>query len=391
MVETALRAPADPDAGRRGGARSGIDADARRKFRLSLGSSLDSLPPAWLHLQETGLSTPFQTQAWLLPWYRIIGANYGAKPLFLTVSDARTNEPLMFFPLCIRQEGRLTRIEFPDLGVSDYNAPLLAAHFQPTELQLRRIMRSIFLELPPADLLCFDKFPEFLGQRPNPMLEHEMFHRMRFQSWESKLPATREQFDSTLPSTFRKELQRKHRRLAGRGSVELCETRNEADAQIAFETLCDQRRERFTELGRKDILEDAVYRDFYETIILSSLRTGFATLTTLRCDDESVAIMLGLHHAKSYHLLMSTIQSGKWKSCSPGNVAIDSMITALIGLGDRNFDFTIGDETYKHNFGAKPHQLYECVRAQSIFGAAQAFSMNFRSIVRNRLRPLKIA
>ena len=85
------------------------------------------------------------------------------------------------------------------------------------------------------------------------------------------------------------------------------------------------------------------------------------------------------------------MQAGKWKSCSPGHVAIDSAITDMIERGETYMDFTIGDEAYKRDFAATPRTLYAGVRAQSMVGAAQAFSANFRAIVRNSLRAKEAA
>ncbi len=389
MTETALRAPAPPDAELRGGAIPLREGAARRRFRVQVQTNLDPLPAAWGRLEATGHHTAFQTQAWLLPWYRIIAHHRGAKPLLVTVSDAVSHEPLLFFPLVTRRDDTYRWIEFADLGVSDYNAPLVAPGFAPDERQLRRLMREFFSALPSADLLRFDKTPDTLGDAPNPLAGHEMFHRMRFQSWGVGLPATRAGFEAGLSPGFLKELGRKHRRLAGKGEVRLQLAGSEREVVEIFGALVDQRRRRFTELGRENVLDDAVFRDFYETVILSSLRTGFASLAALRCGDEIVATLFGLRSRGAFHLLMSTMQGGKWKSSSPGNVAIDEMISAMIGEGEDHFDFTIGDELYKRDFGARPANLYECVRAQSILGAPFAFKTNARAIIRNRLRGLK--
>jgi CelD/BcsL family acetyltransferase involved in cellulose biosynthesis len=389
MTETALRAPAPPDARLREGTVPSRHAASRRRFRIQIQTSLDSLPPAWSRLEATGHYTAFQTQAWLLPWYRVVGAKHDARPLLVTVSDAETHEPLLFFPLVTRRDDTYRWIEFADLGVSDYNAPLVAAGFQPEERQLHRIMREIFAELPSADLLRFDKTPDMLGGVPNPLAGHEMFHRMRFQSWGVDLPPTRQGYESLVSPCFSKELARKHRRLAGKGEVALQIARTEREVSEIFGALVEQRHQRFSELGRPNILDDEAFRDFYETVILSSLRTGFACLAALRCGDDIVATLFGLRSRGIFHLLMSTMQGGKWKSSSPGNVIIDEMISAMIADGEDRFDFTIGDESYKRDFGASSSKLYECVRAQSILGAPFAFKTNARSIIRNRLRGLR--
>ncbi len=278
------------------------------------------------------------------------------------------------------------------MGVSDYNAPLVAKDLCIHESQLSAILRRLYRALPSADLVRFDKMPGHIGEGPNPLAGHEMFRQMSYRAWGVGLPSTRATYDSSvLGLTFRKELQRKRRRIAGRGKVDFYSAGTEAEARRIFEALCDQRAARFAELGRRNILEDETYRSFYETIVLTSCRTGFADLSALEVDGEIVAAMFALRHGAQRYLLMSTLQGGKWKSCSPGNVAIDSAISQMIASGENYLDFTIGDEAYKRDFAATPRALYSGVRAQSIFGTAQAFSSNFRAIVRNRLRPADAA
>ena len=47
----------------------------------------------------------------------------------------------------------------------------------------------------------------------------------------------------------------------------------------------------------------------------------------------------------------------KWKSASPGNVILDRMATHLIESKVGVFDFTIGNESYKRDFGAEAQTL----------------------------------
>ena len=93
MPETVLRAPVQLDSARRSGTTDSVRNGTRRKFRINLGHGLENLPTAWLALQENGVSSPFQSQNWLLPWYRIVGPRHSAKPLFVTVADAYTGDP----------------------------------------------------------------------------------------------------------------------------------------------------------------------------------------------------------------------------------------------------------------------------------------------------------
>src|SRR5262249_7938590 len=124
---------------------------AKHSYQISIDFDIKAVTPQWRELELRGELTPFQTQSWLLPWYRIVAPAVGASPIFVTVRDKTLGRPLMLLPLCLRANGGLKRIEFPDLNLSDYNAPLLASDFQPDKAEFSALWNNILRALPSAD------------------------------------------------------------------------------------------------------------------------------------------------------------------------------------------------------------------------------------------------
>lgn len=359
-----------------------------RHCKIEINDMPDACREEWQALETTGAATPFQARAWLLPWYRIVAPRFGAVPILVTVRDKASGRPLMFLPLCRRRDRGLSIIEFPDLGVSDYNAPILAAGFAPSEREIEALWRAICRALPSADLIRLDKVPETILDRPNPMARLTGLHRMGFSYWTAALPPDRETFDhQALTGTFRKELRRKRRRTEGRGPVSFAHAATVEQARAILDALVVQRRQRFEELGRTNILSDPTFLGFYEAVIFDNWAERFGDLSALMVGDEIAATMLALRHRGGHYLLMSGFDGEKWKSCSPGNVMIDAAITALIGEGMRCFDFTIGDEAYKQEFGAKPSALYYGKRSLSLFGVPLSLAGRLKAMLRDHLKP----
>jgi len=71
-------------------------------------------------------------------------------------------------PLIRRRESALRVIEFADAGLTDYNAPALAADAQDV-IGPDAALRGLRAALPPADLLRLTKMPRRLGARANPL------------------------------------------------------------------------------------------------------------------------------------------------------------------------------------------------------------------------------
>lgn len=356
------------------------------KFKIEIAERLELVQRDWDALMLDGRYTPFQTPHWLRPWYALVAPHIGARPLFVTVRDRVSGEPLMLLPLCLRRLGLLKIIEFADGGLSDYNAPILASNFSPRGTEMQELWRAILAALPFADVVRLQKLPALLDGRENPLHHLNEIRRMSLESWCVELPKTRAAYEKMLAPTFNKELRRKGRRVESHGKASLVHARDRADALRIFDALAEMRALRFEELGRDNVLAVPALRAFYETVIVEGWDHDFTALSALEVDGTIVAALFALRHAKNYHLLLSSFRSGDWKSASPGNVALDRMASHLIETGVEIFDFTIGNESYKRDFGAKPQALAMADHPLSLIGWPHAMRRVLSHHVGNSLR-----
>ncbi|MBI1212593.1 MAG: GNAT family N-acetyltransferase [Alphaproteobacteria bacterium] len=361
------------------------DAPVSHRWTIETTDRVDLIQHDWTTLVKTGRSTPFQTQAWLGPWYRIVAPYFNATPLFVVVRNA-SGAPQMLLPLCLRRHGILRIIEFADCGLSDYNAPLLSHDFAPSAGEMRDLWREILRVLPTADLVRLEKVPAAFAGGPNPLQAISDARPMSINYWRVALPRTRKEYESRLTSTFAKELRRKNRRVEGRGKAALVHAKTPEDALRIFDALAAMRAHRFEELGRDNVLGVPELRSFYEAVITENWTEGFASLSALDVDGTIAAALFALRHDNAYYLLLSSFRDGEWKSASPGNVILDRMTTHLIESGVGVFDYTIGNESYKRDFGAEPQALLAADCARSVLGWPFAMRRVLSHHVGRRLR-----
>ena len=114
---------------------------------------------------DTGTATPFQAPGWLSAWYATVGAAREAEPLIVFVTERETGQSVVTLPLIRRREGGRDVITFADLGVTDYNAPILGPASPATPQAARGLWASIVKALPAVDLFVFRKMPAD-GARP---------------------------------------------------------------------------------------------------------------------------------------------------------------------------------------------------------------------------------
>lgn len=339
------------------------------EWSVDIGFDLDGARPQWAAMDDRNL--PFQSLAWLEPWFRIVAPNLRARPVFVTVRQAATARPVMFFPLCLRRWRGLRLIEFAGAAVSDYNAPLVAEGFDPRAADLDAIWRGVLRALPACDLVRLERIPERILGRAIAATRLGGLQPMDMSAWMLELPCSFEDYEArVVTSKVRKENRRKTRRLLDSvGDFVLEQARTAEAAEAMLEALRRQRGARF---GDEDILNRPSFLAFYRDVIAANL-CAFAEIWALKAGDRIIATQFALRGPNAYLLIMHgfdpTVASG-----STGIVAIDQMIRRRIELGDRFFDFTIGDELYKRQFGVKKITLYKGLYPMSPMGRASVFA-----------------
>src|SRR5215475_11453513 len=100
-----------------------LDASAIARAARYRVEFFDDWKQAIARWTETRTATPFQDSRWLGAWY---GAFTELEPVVAVITDARTLEQVALLPLVRRRRRGVRIIEFADLDLTDYNAPLLA-------------------------------------------------------------------------------------------------------------------------------------------------------------------------------------------------------------------------------------------------------------------------
>lgn len=344
-------------------------------------SEIDAANPQWRELEQHGISTVFQSEAWLLPWCRLISPRLKADLIFVTVRND-WGQVVMFLPLCRRRIYGLSWVEFADGGLADYVAPVMAKEFDQSDFG--QIWELILGQLPKSDLIRFEKLPEDVAGYKNPLTSLPWVNKMdNFAAWGMPLLSCRSDYDKTLRARDRKEIRRKRKNLiAALGDISLIHGNTDSEKRDIFDTLRAHRQARFGKLGRFDILDDPHYLQFYEEQVMQS---GLAVVSALKANDKLIATMLGVYYQNTYLLLMHSFDS-ELESLSPGIVAIDEMTSHLIEKGITHFDFTIGSEGYKKQFGVNKGSIYKGMLARSLKGALYNFFYTFAHASYRKLR-----
>ncbi|MCA0422813.1 MAG: GNAT family N-acetyltransferase [Proteobacteria bacterium] len=357
----------------------------QRQFRIVCISGEARVSAVLKGLSPDVESTAFQSDTWLVNWFATVGRARGAEPHLMLATCKATGSFCLALPLVRWTSGGLTRLDAVDLGLADYVAPIIAADFAPSSNEMNRLWKSLLAQLPKADMLYLGKIPPMLGTRPNPLMLVNGLHRHRQRAWGTSLTAPPLDFTALgMPKKRSRELNNRLKRLQAVGSLSfrIAETAQEKDA--AFAVMCAQRAARFTAMGRPNALDSADVRDFYRSLLDQYDGRSGAVLQTLSVNDEIIACGLGLVTTDAFLMIFPTIGGEEWKVYSPGLQHFRKSMEWTAGRGKRLYDFTLGSEAYKTEFGAVPTELYEIVAPRSLKGRLAAAELTVRRKIHER-------
>ncbi|CAN7406182.1 GNAT family N-acetyltransferase [Rhizobium sp. LjRoot30] len=337
--------------------------DALEGLRLERLEGFDFTGEPYGKLFGESGATVFQHPVWLQAIYDHLLHDAKARPLIICGYDGG-GQLQFLLPLVVRTVSGLSVIEPADLGVSDYNAPVVRRDNRRSLRRMDELKERIAALLPDHDIL---------------RIRH--IRKRDISQWALFFPANFRQHDFTAHSTplggdhqswragamttsFRRYLDRKKRRLFRSGDVQLKEIADRTDIRQALVGLAEVRRGRF----KNDPLNRQAVRDFYSTVACNGADAGLSHTSMMTCDGAPIGRIFGLTHAGRYHMLLIGCDYENYGRHSPGFVFLDSLIEKRIAAEDKVFDFTIGDEPYKREFGTIPTTIYMIERPRSVPG-----------------------
>lgn len=353
------------------------------RFRFTRHRDVAGLEPLWRALAREGGATVFQSYDWARAWAVAAERAALAVPAVIVVEDDVDDRPIMLLPLAITRTGARRVATFFDLGVSDYNAPLVSADLAFARADTADIKAGVKSILSDADVLHFEKMPYRVGRFRNPLVSFKGATAMSltacaapiFGPWSSCRA-------SLMREGFLADMDDRWRRLNKRKPVRFVVAESAEQADDLFTALRAQRVARFRRLGRDDILARGVWHDFYRDLVTADGAQGLARMTALMIDDAPVATALGLAHEGAFSLMMHGFSDSGWRNYSPGIQLILRTMEWAVREGFRTFDFTIGAEGYKNDFGVIAEPLAECVEALSPAGLPRQTMARAKGFVR---------
>ena len=344
-------------------------------MQVSLHADMLEIEADWRRFEQRADCTVFQSFTWLSTWLCHIGQPKGTRAAIAVGRDDH-GELLFILPLAVERHGLVRTLTWLGSDNNDYNAPLLAPHL----LQLisgkdflalwRHILQRIQSEQHwRFDLIEFVRMPATLGHKPNPFLglpvspHPDHAYRTHLNAdWETFYASKRS------PSTRGRE-RTKRNRLSAMGAIEFATSTGSEEIARSVDTLISQKKLSFARMGARNIFERPGWSAFYRALASDSGACDFAHVSRLDVGSAAGAVNLGLIFQGTYYHLLASHSDGDMARFSPGAVHLQELMRYAIARGCADYDFTIGDESYKRDWSETQAVLFDHVSAARVRGA----------------------
>jgi CelD/BcsL family acetyltransferase involved in cellulose biosynthesis len=338
------------------------------------------VPLIWHGFARHGGATPFQQPEFLAAWYGTLGARPGLTPVIVEATRS-DGEPALLVPLCLRREQGLRVLSFPDDGVSDNNAPVVGPGAPATEVEWNMLWSAVRSALPPADLLRLEKMPMLLAGQINPVLWLGSSNPSQLNAHPLEIGDDYEAYSRSRTKKFRKEQERIWRVFNRHEGAQFDLVDDPSRRLGILHEMERLQSVRMAEIGASYLLDDTDYAALYRRLV-SSVAASEVVLGALTAQGELVGALLGVTNGHSVTFVRLAHAGGEWSSASPGRLVIERTLMALHERGVRRFDFSVGDYSYKENFGVSTVPLADIVIAMSWRGIPASAASTLRAVLR---------
>jgi len=179
--------------------------------------------------------------------------------------------------------------------------------------------------------------------------------------------ATHDSWDdylATRSSNFRQQVRRFPRRAEREAEVRVRRTESAAELEADMSTFFDLHDRRFREDGGSSLSAERA-RSFHRDFARAALEQGWLRLWFLELDGSPAAAWYGWRLGERYSYYNSGFDPA-FSALSPGLVLISAVIESAFEEGAAEFDFLLGEESYKYRFAERERTVSDVTMARAL-------------------------
>lgn len=353
------------------------------KLRLRLFTDLEAIKLTWMALENSGVSTVYQSFEWCQIWLRRVGQPRNISPCIVIAEDVFGN--VMFvLPLQLRHKFTMRIIESLTAPQGAYGFGLFNRAFLSGQAAawFENHFSDVVSVLPKHDVLHLSDIPHSMQGHASPLLSVQCFLAANHSHIMNLQPDYNALLEEKRSPESRRSMRKRDTKLQSSGRLTFELPHASAEKKATIEIMLAHQKARLAEVGVHGVF-DALEQQFITDLIQAETPEGpLVRPYRLMLDGIILAVMLGAYRHGTYWALISSLAEGELRKYSPGDYALRAMFKSLCEDGTTRLDFSAGDTAYKSNWSDHRFQLYFIVRATSFRGLPFAIGLLLREKIK---------
>lgn len=312
--------------------------------RIATLAGLEALRPEWLALwRRVPDATPFQSPAWLIPWWQVFGQGE-----LMTLALRQSGRLVGIVPLYVLHEADCRKLLPLGAGISDYLDPLLESE------AVARGMNAVLLELA-AVADRFDRCDLEQQRASGPWLAADIPPGWLHSTHNGTPAPVLELTGASISGHRRNRLGYYWRRAEAMGDARI----GIAEATGLARGLAELHRlhaARWRQRGEPGVLADCRVRAFHELAAPALDAEGILRLYLLEAGGRLAAVFHTMADSARCHVYLCGFDP-ELALLSPGKLVLGRIIDDAVAQGLSELHLLRGQEGYKYDWGAHDRPL----------------------------------
>jgi CelD/BcsL family acetyltransferase involved in cellulose biosynthesis len=325
---------------------------------------LDVLERQWRDLEADSNCSFFQSWGWIGPWLRLVGSHHAL--LLYECRDGPTVVALAVFGLQeVRRRAVLRLRTFwlnetaspPDLFI-EYNGCLARAGFESAALL--QMARDAIAQRDDWDEIRLSNIPEDVWNRSGlDATGLRVILDETRSTWVAPLQYAARVDDilARLRKSRRTKISRSFREYGRLGNLGVRAASDVEEAIDQFHDLGELHTRRWNRAGLAGSFADAAWVRFHEDVIATGFPRGDVQMLRICCDERPIGYIYNFVWRGTVLMLQSGFAQETSNHLRPGYVSHILAMQHNAKLGNRHYDFLVGDADYKEVLAERRNPL----------------------------------
>lgn len=303
----------------------------------------------------------------LLNWIEVVTETTNKLYKLKIIVIYNNQKIICIVPLCIKIFGSCKQLSWLSSEIIDYNNCIFSKNYLTYKKELDETWRKIINEISPqCDLIYFDKVPEYVNEKKNPLLNsyykfNQFTYQLNLENYNFEEFYKSKNNNKTIQTDRRKE-----KKLNEGNDLFFAYEDCTAENFLEVKKLILEKIEYYKNQKIKTFETDIINK--YKKLIFNNNEDYKFKISHCFKGDQKISSIFGVIHQNIFYYLVPVVYKSEFTKYSPGKFHIINLIKWSLENNLKLIDFSPGDENYKLIWSNEKFKIFYYIKLITLNG-----------------------